>query len=153
MAIRLDLMRPRAFVAPRVVRPKQTVIKTRDISRKTRFSIEASQILSENLRSSIVASGGAQPSWLWGRRGILPAERSLGNQARAPGCLTGKMPVLQAYFSFRNSICSPKSSGLRAFFVKSAATVAESFVSLEITLSLTFRRLRCFPSSESFQTT
>jgi hypothetical protein len=48
-AIHLELIRQPAFVAPKSVLPKQTE-KTRA---RRLFSIEASQTLSENLRSSI----------------------------------------------------------------------------------------------------
>ena len=47
-----------------------------------------------------------------------------------------------SYFSPVNSIASPNSSGLRAFFVKSAATVSESLVSFGMTLRFTLRKLR-----------
>src|SRR5262249_28682838 len=49
MAIRLELMRPPVFVAPKTLPPKQTVIKRQDRSRKSPSSIQASQTVSENL--------------------------------------------------------------------------------------------------------
>src|SRR4030095_14377889 len=49
------------------------------------------------------------------------------------------MTASGGYFSLRNSISSPNSSGLCAFFVKSAATAAESLVSFGITLRFTLR--------------
>jgi hypothetical protein len=58
----------------------------------------------------------------------------------------------EAHFSLRNSISSPNNSGLRAFFVKRAATTAESLVSFGITL-LTLRRVRRVPSLDNFQST
>src|SRR5581483_1935041 len=55
------------------------------------------------------------------------------------------------YFSLRNSICSPNSSGLREFFAKSAAAAVESFVSFGTTLSLTLGNVSRLPSSDNFQ--
>src|SRR4029077_6472388 len=66
---------------------------------------------------------------------------------------TGLLRAKRSYFSLLNSISSPNSSGLRAFLVKSATTVAESLVSFVISLSLTLRKLRRLPSSDSSQTT
>ena len=63
------------------------------------------------------------------------------------------MTEAASYFSFLNSISSPKSSGLPAFFVRSATTVAESLVSFGTTLSLTLRNLKFLPSSDNFQMT
>src|SRR5207248_8720461 len=59
----------------------------------------------------------------------------------------------ESYFSLRNSISSPNNSGLRAFFIKSAATPAESLVSFGITLLLTLRKVRPLPSLDNFQMT
>src|SRR5438094_14347 len=59
----------------------------------------------------------------------------------------------RCYLSFLNSISSPKSSGLLAFFVRSSTTVAESLVSFRTTLSLRLRNFRVLPSSDNFQTT
>jgi hypothetical protein len=49
MAIRSDLMLSPVFVAPREVPSKRRAIKTRDLSRKARFSVQASHTLSEKL--------------------------------------------------------------------------------------------------------
>ena len=38
---------------------------------------------------------GAQPSWLWGPAGILPAEEN-SQPGGTPGCPTGRMPVLRS---------------------------------------------------------
>ena len=55
----------------------------------------------------------------------------------------------RALLLLRNSISSPNSSGLRAFFVKSAATAAESLVSFGISL-LTLRKSQTLAVARQF---
>jgi hypothetical protein len=152
MATRWDSTLPPAFVAHQLPQRKKTMKVREETLRESDFAIQASRTLSEECLSINRCNGRAWPSWLWGRWATCRRAK-ISNQARRPAAHRQDACATKAYFSLRNSISSPSSSGFRAFFVKSAAMVVESLVSFGITLSLTFRKVRRLPSSDNFQTT